>query len=238
MSIPKEWFSILSKENSIKSEVNIRNDKIRWKNKMIEVGELNSKILYNVLVEEKHAKPIGINIWIRYLELEQTPDMNKVFTFIFKKLQENKFKVFRWKLIQFIVPTKTLLLKWKICNDSKCNFCKIEEENYMHFFLSCKFLEDFWKKVYNLLKKVKYEVKISLKHLVFGYKIFDNNYSEFNYFLSILSFSIYKSYYVSEQKTKNVDVFSIFIQELRRVIHENKVTETSNFFKNIEKCIE
>ena len=39
--------------------------------------------------------------------------------------------------------------------------------------------------------------------MVFGYKIFDKDYFDFNYFfLTILGFSIYKPYYVSEQKTK------------------------------------
>jgi len=47
---------------------------------------------------------------------------------------------------------------------------------------------------------------LKLKHLIFGYKISDNNYYGVNYFIPILGFSIYKSYYLSEQKTKNVNV--------------------------------
>jgi hypothetical protein len=36
-------------------------------------------------------------------------------------------KVFRWKLLHFIIPTKKLLLKWKIMKNSLCNF-------WLHFF--------------------------------------------------------------------------------------------------------
>jgi hypothetical protein len=54
---------------------------------------------------------------------------------------------------------------------------------------------------------------MSLKHLIFGYKISDNNYYGVNYFITILGFSMYKSYYLSEQKTKNVNVYKIFIYE-------------------------
>ena len=41
-------------------------------------------------------------------------------------LKENKLKVFRWKLLHFIVPTKKLLLKWKVMKNSLCNLCNIE----------------------------------------------------------------------------------------------------------------
>jgi hypothetical protein len=47
------------------------------------------------------------------------------------------------------------------------------------------------------LKKSNIENFVTLKHIVFGYKIFDKDYFDFNYFLTILGFSIYKAYYVS-----------------------------------------
>jgi hypothetical protein len=55
-------------------------------------------------------------------------------------LLEYKLKIFRWKLLQFNIPTKSYLLKWKISTDSLCNVCKVEE-NYDHFFMSCKYLD-------------------------------------------------------------------------------------------------
>ena len=43
----------------------------------------------------------------------------------------------------------------------------------------------FWKKVTQLFKKLNFEINISLKHLVFGYKIFDKEYFDFSYILTI-----------------------------------------------------
>jgi hypothetical protein len=37
--------------------------------------------------------------------------------------------------------------------------------------------------------------------------------TNFNYFLTIIGFSIYKAYYISEQKTKSLDVYSLFVRE-------------------------
>jgi hypothetical protein len=69
------------------------------------------------------------------------------------------------------------------------------------------------------IEKTNIENFVTLRHIVFGYKIFDKDYFYFNYFLSILGFSIYKTYYVSEQKTKT-SKHIFFICE--RIYYENK----------------
>ena len=156
-----------------------------------------------------------------------------VYDFIFKILKENKLKIFRWKLLQYIIPTKQLLLKWKISENDKCNFCKTKEEDYLHFFITCSFLKDFWEKVHYLLAKMNFQNKILAKHIVFGYKISDQGYNGFNYFLTIIGFCIYKSYYVSEQKLKFLDVYAMFIKELRRFMNENKTISQNVFLINL-----
>ena len=80
----------------------------------------------------------------------------------------------------------------------------------------------FWEKIYNLFKSNNLEFTLKLKHLIFDYKISDNNYYGANYFITILGFSIYKSYYLSEQKTTNINVYTIFIYELNKRIDDIK----------------
>ena len=102
--------------------------------------------------------------------------------------------------MQYIIPTKKLLMKWRIAIDSQCNFCD-QDEDYLHYFISCPYLKEFWVKIQQILNKSKIENCVTIKHIVFGYKIFDKDYFDLNYFLAILGFNIYKAYYVSEQKT-------------------------------------
>ena len=112
------------------------------------------------------------------------------------------------------------------------------EEDYIHLFMSFKYLSHFWKKVTELFKKVNFEINISLKHLVFGYNIFDKEYFHFNYILTILRYSIYKSYYVSEQKTKAIYVYSLFVKELRSMLNGCRHIYSSVLLNKIQKCIE
>ena len=71
------------------------------------------------------------------------------------------------------------------------------------------------------MKKVKFENNIRPQHLVFGYNIFGNEYVHLNYFLIILAFIIYKSYYVSEQN------------EFQRKMKENKLLGINALFNHL-----
>ena len=137
------------------------------------------------------------------LDIQDFQNITDLHEFIFKILLENKLKIFRWKLLQFIIPTKSHLFKWKISTDSLCNVYKVEED-YDHLFMSCKYLDIFWNKINEMLKKVQFENNIKLQHLVFGYKIFDKEYFHLNYFLALLAFTIYKSCYVSNKRQRQL----------------------------------
>ena len=79
-------------------------------------------------------------------------DKTDLYGCIFKILLENKLKIFRWKLLQLIIPPKSHLFKWKISIDRSYNVCKVEED-YDHFFISCKYLDVFSNKINEMLKK-------------------------------------------------------------------------------------
>ena len=66
---------------------------------------------------------------------------------------------------------------------------------------------------------------ITLKHIVLGYKIDDKDYLGLIFLIIVVGFSIYKSYYISEQKTKYIDVNRIFANEYIKRINENKTLQ-------------
>jgi hypothetical protein len=63
--------------------------------------------------------------------------MSQIYSFIFYFLQENKLKIFRWKLIQFIIPTKKLLTVWRLSNCSLYLTLTVilQQINYKHLSL-------------------------------------------------------------------------------------------------------
>jgi hypothetical protein len=87
------------------------------------------------------------------------------------------------------------------------------------------------------LRKSGIENDIILYHFVFGYRIFDKNYYDLNYFLTIVGFSILKAYYISEQKTKRVDVYSLFGREYLQIYGANERIQNSSFLKRLQNSL-
>jgi hypothetical protein len=46
---------------------------------------------------------------VKVLNIQEKPFMKPLYQFIFSYLEENKLKIFRWKLIQYIIPTKKII---------------------------------------------------------------------------------------------------------------------------------
>jgi len=84
-------------------------------------------------------------------------------------------------------------------------------------------------------KKTNIEIVVTFSHIVFGYKIFDKKYFDFDYFLTILRFSICKAYYVSEQKTKQVSIYSLFVREYITRISQVQKLQDSKLLTKIKK---
>ena len=53
-----------------------------------------------------------------------------------------------------------------------------------------------------------------LQYIVIGYKIRDKHFTELNILLNLIGFVIYKTYHLSEQKEKRLNVVNIFKHEL------------------------
>jgi hypothetical protein len=111
-AIPNEWHHTLQAQNSIKSVVNFQKDKLIVNGKCIDPYQLSNKYFYNEYINVKLLKPIGWNqTWLMYLSINGKPNMSQLYSFIFHYLEENNLKIFRWKLLQYIIPTKKLLMK-------------------------------------------------------------------------------------------------------------------------------
>jgi hypothetical protein len=76
---------------------------------------------------------------------------------------------------------------------------------------------------------------LSLKNLVFGYKIEDKSYNSINYSLTILLFTIYESHYVSKLKESHINVFQLFKIELKNRFELDKLVNchTNVFVKKV-----
>ena len=92
-----------------------------------------------------------------------------------------------------IIPLKYInTLRWTpvVLNTNADNQKQLPDFN--------KILEYVWHNVNTMLRKRNMRLKLHLN--IFGYKTSEKDHIDFNYFLTLLLLTIYKTYYVSEQK--------------------------------------
>ena len=94
--------------------------------------------------------------------------------------------------------------------------------------MECQEIQCFWNNINDLFKYCGLTNNVkSLKNIVIGYKVNNPNYLHINTLFSLIGFSIYKGYFISESRLNSIDHFSIFKQEFNEMLFylklENKM---------------
>ena len=94
----------------------------------IQILQIKNKEVYTILLESQvKENPIAYTKWEKCLKKEKMHTLTcitQTLFFTFNYLELNKLKIFKWKLIHFIIPCKELLKQWRIVNNSDCLVCK------------------------------------------------------------------------------------------------------------------
>ena len=214
-AIPKTWVTILQTVESRKTSVKINQNLVfECNSKRINIQDLTSKDIYHTFIYKCKEIPLGLMKWERVLATENLKSVSKyTLQFISEFLSENVLKVFRWKLLHYIVPCKLLLFQWKISATDKCSLCN-QTEDYEHMFITCGYLKQFWTQIETLFEKINLgKHLINLKTLIFGYKISDNSYYSINYILTLILFTIHKAKCISDHYSNYINIYIVYLQK-------------------------
>ena len=117
-AIPEIWLQLLKNSDIHKYNFHYKQNIRMNSGKKIPLNKLTNRMIYSNLVQKRPEDPITFNYWKYTFGIEKIA-LNKTLTFIFHGLEENKYKIFRWKLLNKILPTKLYLYKWKITRGPK-----------------------------------------------------------------------------------------------------------------------
>ena len=193
-AIPKLWKETLITQDSIKTQV-IPKKYVKIEKNQIQNLQIKNKEVYKILLESQvKEKPIAYTKWGKCLKKDRMHTLTcitQTLFFTFNYLELNKLKIFKWKLIHFILSCKELLKQWRILNNSDCLVCK-EKENYKHLYLDCKYSKKYWQEVKKMTTNLYIGDHVfNLESLVFGYNIYDQAYFDLNLLITLIFFSIY-----------------------------------------------
>ena len=208
-SIPRSWKEIIKNNAPLKSKV--KTELKLLGSSTFNINKLSNKQIYNTYMKKSFEKPFIHSFW--KTRFNTNIPWSCVYESIHNNSPHNKIIQFRYKLIHNIIATKENLKKWKIDNSDQCNVCNCTE-TYEHFFITCKSIANIIQIFKNIFISMRYGHNIiNLQSFILGYKTNFKQHESTNFLLNIMSFTLYKTYYMSEKRTKSIDVMTVFKRE-------------------------
>ena len=232
-AIPTHWKQILKTDKSRETKVHTQTRfTLSYQSDHLYLNTdslLQNKQIFKFVQNRNRVKPIMENVWAVKFNLSKSDQFWRlVYNSIMIHLKTNKLKEFRFKLINAILPCKQLLFKWKLTDSPFCEICQVIE-NYDHLFIECPVVQRLWKHADLRFKKYRFAKSMkTLEYLVIGYKPNQSNYVELNNILSIISYSIFKSYCISENRKKYLDILYFAKAEVLKVFEISKVMKNES----------
>ena len=193
-----EFYSVTSAFSKIKDKISIekakftnipRKYKFSLGGTVTPVSHQKSKFFYTILRDKKSEK------WYLYRKWEHDFCSNGIDEIVWQNFIETKIKCseikianFNYKIINNILPSKCDLFVFGKVDDYKCNLCQTAY-TLKHLFFECTIAKEIWSYIYNCTG-----VKSSYRRIIVGYNGQDSLTKFINYFLSIVTYIIYKSY--------------------------------------------
>ena len=128
---------------------NINNNNNALIEKITKSKKIN-KLLCTIQINNNTDK-INEKTWTTTLQVD-TIDWKKIYQTIFKATLDTSLRNFQYKIVMGILPTNTLLVKYKIKDNSLCDLCNNNEETISHLFWECTKTQILWHKLTEFLK--------------------------------------------------------------------------------------
>ena len=178
-AFPEEWRKILkTNKNSISSKTHdlIQTDfKLRIEGKKVNFHNLKSKSLYDSFVSKISSIPTAQK---KYNEAFSTHtfqlDWEKIYLLPFKTTLDTKLREFQYKILNRILYTNKMLLKFKKVDSPLCDFCEKELETIEHLFFHCTKVSMFWNDLKSVLDSFNITIRFDIMNVLFGILDTDN----------------------------------------------------------------
>ena len=130
--------------------------------------QLKSNTIYNQMIAEKIVIPRGILSWCEEIFLSNETIENALS--FSRECTKSIFKqVFQYKIITNILPTRSYLKRYKVCDSDECLRCLEESDGIVHCLWECKEIVSFLQTILQSLRKwSNYHGHISMEEYLFG----------------------------------------------------------------------
>ena len=183
-----------------------------------------TKQLYQHFIQAKFEYPTGLTF---LKQLSPVTNISQTYTVKIKLIKDKKISEFNFKLLNNFLACKTNLFKWKIMNNSQCDYCG-KEESVEHMLFLCAHKFKFWKSCLGILN-----VNLAPEVMFLSTGSVSKNWC-----ISVLQYCIYKINLMNYEKAP-LSIKSYFTKVFLLIsyFHElysmNNYTDVCKYLKNI-----
>ena len=163
------------------------------------ISKVQSKLIYwemtNLL-----TKPLTAMIkWIDLFPFLEKLDWKPIFSLVYSITREPYLQSFQYKILNRSLNCNYNLVKWKVTQDAKCNYCTFIDTLEHHLYY-CPTSIDFWDKISKWIKEMTdVEIRFTVCDIIFGLtnRLYDGDRLDFTInYLFLLG-----KWYLNKQKT-------------------------------------
>ena len=197
-AIPKSWImEIVAGESCLLSSVNHFNYSVTSGPNSIDVRFASTKVIYDTLISNKSVTPTAVARWTEIFEVDEN-DWPSIYKQPYIATRETKIQSLQYKIINRIVPCRKWLYNQKVIESPYCKKCNNDEiDDIIHHFIECNDVKNFWESLEKWWNRTAdYKVKITNKHIIFGFYYSNYEFECINYVVLIAKWYIQKQIYL------------------------------------------
>ena len=188
----------------------------------IELEWLSNRLLYKTLIKSKQEIFSGRHALQNMIQEEI--NWNEAFEIIYNTTIETKLREFQFKLLHNILPTNSILYRWKLTDSPRCCFCFISNETIDHLFCSCPNTITLYLHIKEwLLKKDIVLPDLSISKVLIGIQPRQRN-CLINHIILIFKYCVYSCR--NNEQNLNLNYFISLLKEKEKI--ENTIALNNN----------
>ena len=224
-AIPSNWITEIISSHIIRPNSDNVNLSLNVADGSIILSSASTKSIYNCLILKRYARPTALDRWLELFDIDEE-DWHSIFRSPYIATRETKLQSLQYKFIHRIVPCRKWLYTQKVVDSPLCILCTNNAlDDILHRFVECTKLNDFWLHLEHWWNRTgDYKIKLTKKHLIFGFYYDNTGFSNINYVLLLGKWYIQCQIYHERQ----IDFMGFLVTLKQHLLTEKYICTNNN----------
>ena len=192
-AIPKNWKDIIKDDNGNSKNLVFYDNHLSKGGLIYGLNKLNSKELYQLQINFNPAIPTAQENFNKQFD-QSNLHWKQIYLLGRKTTINTSLRMFQYKMLNNILFLNKKLFIFGLVDNSKCSFCKLNDETVIHIYTNFTIINNLWKELKRYFSPVFNMPDITPQSAIFGF--IDNNYENLlliNHILLIFKWYIFKT---------------------------------------------